>query len=471
MGSSIEDLKKNLPTVDNEFTSSDKLKGIKKLYRRIFKKDKNWSIFPFKRKQNELNDCQEKINIAQREFSEKQIKINEEYFDKLQLIIHKRDKLEQELEFRTGVLARQLMWTKWRLIDRESEIIEKSDDFLKCKICGHEGRRDSYETMISKCQFNGGKLVRYVCPECGVIFGPTKFSTLNQDNLDEDYIVHYFGYDESVLTNKEVEAFYMLNPEKNGIYLNYGCGCWSKSIQKLREDGYNVYGYEPYSPETENPYMITNKKELCKMKFDGIFSNDLLEHLLNPIEDLKFMKTLLKDPRAKMSHSTACYIYKYEITRFHTHFFTGNSVKVMCDNVGFKILDYRNAIEQRDFICYVFGIEDIEVKYNPILYVSENGERKDDEIILHKDGLICGPYMVLSPGSYNMCVEVSGIPEQEFVEFKVTSNKGQKIIENYKLQNGDNKIVFQVEQNENESEFVIRNEFDVDLIIGKISML
>lgn len=475
-----------MPKFGEKVESQGHFRGLKNTYKKLIKRKVSWILKPYENRQNELNQelidktkaCEEllqqlnekqkQLSLQQKDFEAKQSKIIEEK-DKLDAYCKE---LKEELEFRTGVLSRQIMYTKWKYIDDVVERSEKPTDIIKCDICGYQAERGSYKTKISQCQFNGGKLVRYVCPECGVIFGPTKFSNLSQEEIDEDYTAHYFGYDETPLAYKEIEAFYMLNPTKEGVYLNYGCGSWSKTIQKLRAEGYNVYGYEPYAPETDNPYMITDKKELVKMKFDGIFSNDLLEHLMNPVEDLKFMKTLLKDPRSKMSHSTACYIYKYEITRFHTHFFTGDSVKVMCEKAGLKIVDYRDEMEEKDFICYVYGIDDKDVDYRTYLYVSENGKRQDNgDIVLHKNGLMCGPYMVLGPMKYSMDVELEGIPKGKTCTFQITSGKGKNIIVETQLDNGLHNIEFEVENGfEDGCEFVINNVFDTDITVKKLAM-
>ena len=482
-----------MPEFGSNIESSGQFKGIKNAYKKLIKKKVLWLLKPYEQKQNEINkglldkkkECEElidslkeeqkKLDAKQDEFDamQKELKADhEELVTEKKLLEEKCQELKDELEFRTGVLARQVMYTKWKYIDDVVARTEKPTDIVKCKVCGYEAERGTYKTKISQCQFNGGKLVRYICPKCGVIFGPTKFSNLSQEEIDEDYTAHYFGYNETPLAYKEIEAFYMLNPTKEGVYLNYGCGSWSKTIQKLRAEGYNVYGYEPYAPETDNPYMITSKKELVKMKFDGIFSNDLLEHLMDPVEDLKFMKTLLKDPRSKMSHSTACYIYKYEITRFHTHFFTGDSVKVMSERAGLKIVDYRNEMEEKDFICYVYGIDGESVDYRTYMYVSENGEREDNgDITLHENGLLCGPYMVLGSMKYQMDVDIEGIPEDNTCTLRITAEKGRKVLKEVQLHNGITAVDFEVEEGFlNDCEFVIQNQYDTDIVVKKLAM-
>lgn len=78
----------------------------------------------------------------------------------------------------------------------------------------------------------------------------------------------------------------MLKPEKEHVYLNYRCEIWSKSLQLLYEYGYTVYRYEPYAKDCINLFLITNGDELVKIRFYGIYSNNLLEHLINPTKKL-----------------------------------------------------------------------------------------------------------------------------------------------------------------------------------------
>lgn len=390
-----------------------------------------------------------------------------------QQIQEKLEEKSEENERRIGTVSRQLMDVKWKQVDSLCEIKENEDDILTCKICGYQAKRKSFEKKISECIFNGGKLERYVCPECGVIFGPTKFSDMSQNEIDEDYQVHYYGFHESCCLEHEVEAFYMLKPDKNGIYLNYGCGCWSKSIQKLRADGYNVYGYEPYAPETDNPYMITSKEEISKMRFNGIYSNDLLEHLIDPVEDLCFMKTLLMNPDAKMSHSTTCYAYNHEYTRFHTHFFTGKSLDVLCDRTALKILDSRDALETQDFICYVYGMKENYTNYEEAMWISdskEEAERRDNTILLHKKGIMCGPYIKQGKGTYKIGIEIELSPNVEKIMLSLTADKGKKRLGEFELINGYNTFSYTLEQMEENVEYVVRNDYDEDVVIRDIKM-
>ena len=254
-----------------------------------------------------------------------------------------------------GAAARDLMRTKWQLRDHVAEKTDLSERIIRCNICGYEAKEGSFKTVETDCIFAGGHLKRYECPECGCIFGPLKFSDQTESEFSDDYTVHYAGFFETDCTWKERWAFELLHPRKDGVYLDYGCGKWSHTIRELREEGYEVWGYEPYAADVDNPYIITDREALEKMRFDGIFSNDLLEHLADPVADMRFMAGLLRSADSRIAHNTSCYAYKYEFTRFHMHFFTGKSVQVLAEKAGLRITGCVNELETKDLYCYIYA--------------------------------------------------------------------------------------------------------------------
>lgn len=384
-------------------------------------------------------------------------------------------KNKEQLEKQLGATSRQLMKIKWHLIDGECKYLEKPEDILHCKICGYESERKNYETKETECRFNGGKLVRYVCPGCGVIFGPTKFSALTQDEINDDYTTHYLGFHEGDSTQKELDAFYMLKPDKKKIYLNYGCGSWSKSLKLLREQGYQVFGYEPYAPETDNPYMITSRDAIQKMRFDGIYSNDVIEHFVTPVEDFIFMRELLKDRYSTMAHSTSCYIYKHEVTRFHTHFFTGKSIEVLCERAGFDIIERVNEVDTKDFICYVYRPKMVDMDYTSKLCGLKRNENrakdkaeKRSDYILEPEGTMYGPYLTLGGGHYRWQLQLEGIVDGTC---RITEQAGKETLKTVKVTDGNNIIEIDIPQIIIDLEFVIDNHTGREITIKKLEML
>lgn len=222
-------------------------------------------------------------------------------------------------------LLRHQIGVKWHLVDRLDQCVAQQDDMQSCPLCGHRGDVATFPQFVTDCIFEGGILNRQQCPACDLIFGPEKMLSLSEAQLTSDYEWHYQLFSEGDSTAQEIRAFYALKPERDKNYLNWGCGAWSKTIETLRQEGWNVYGYEPHGSATQaNAYIISSYQQLSAIKFDGIFSNNVLEHLRYPVRELSLMRDLL-GKGGKMSHATPCFEYLYEFTRFHLFFYLGRS--------------------------------------------------------------------------------------------------------------------------------------------------
>jgi hypothetical protein len=259
----------------------------------------------------------------------------------------------QELlrESKRLVLRHQIA-TKWSIVDFLLRNTHPKSDIRICPLCGFEGRGMQFARVRSHCIFGGGDLLRYVCPECEVIYGPDKMFELTPAELSEDYEWHYQAYEEGDSTERELRAFFALKPEKGGKYLNYGAGNWSKSVQQLRSQGWDVYAYEPHISASKigsNEWLLRTSGQLYKMRFDGIFSNNVMEHFRYPVKELKNMMGLLREG-GRMAHATPCFEYLYEYTRFHLFFFCGKSKDFLMEQAGLQVIE---DVVDGDFICRV----------------------------------------------------------------------------------------------------------------------
>lgn len=252
---------------------------------------------------------------------------------------------------------------KWMLADDiAGENGEQQERIIRCPLCGHSDRKSGYSIKRTTCIFGGGKIERYVCPECDLIFGPLKMLELSPQQLQEEYEQNYSVFRESDTTQYELALFHAMKPEKDRLYLNYGAGGWNTTSRQLREEGFQVYDYEPFAPVPNRKWTITSKAELQKMKFDRIFSNDLIEHLRFPVEELRFMRGLLKEDGA-MYHATGCYEYAFEYTRFHLFFFTGRSLRLLAEKSGLKVTLTDRIYPERSSLRYaIFTINKTELQ-------------------------------------------------------------------------------------------------------------
>jgi len=211
---------------------------------------------------------------------------------------------------------------------------------LKCPICLFSDEDNKFKVLIADSHYLfTGKLVRHRCPKCGVIFGTQEMLNLTLEELGAKYKElfdgGYVGFDS---TNIEVAVFNYLNPRKDGVYLNWGAGSKLRTSEILKNKGYTLYGFEPYESSTKKDDLtITDFDALATMKFDGIMSNDFIEHVQSPVDALIDMKKYLKDSSCIMAHSTECWHYVYEISPFHLFFFEGHSIAVMADRADLLV--------------------------------------------------------------------------------------------------------------------------------------
>lgn len=234
-------------------------------------------------------------------------------------------------------LIRHQTACQWSVIDEVERRFRPASSRRTCPLCGAENDAVNFVLYRTQCLFGGGDLVRYQCPDCDVIFGADKMFELTEAQLSQEYEWHYKVYEEGDSTEVEMMAFHSLKPRKDGVYVNFGSGAWSSSVPKLREQGWNVFAYEPHSSAAgTHEWLLTRESQVAELTPDGLYSNNVLEHLRHPAADLRRMAGWLK-PGAAMAHATPCYEYMFEYTRFHLYFFPGRSRELLARLIGHRI--------------------------------------------------------------------------------------------------------------------------------------
>jgi hypothetical protein len=236
----------------------------------------------------------------------------------------------------------------WHALDAAYDISLPLSD-IKCIVCEHTDKRSGYEILTDNCIFGGGKLERYRCPSCDCIFGAQKYLDLDENFVNVDYQLLYARYSEGDTTSNEIRTFHSMAPAKDRTYLDWGCGANSKALASIREEGFSVVGFEPSIRASTT--RILKRREEISVRFDGIFSNNVIEHFRSPISLFNDFHGLLKEDGV-MAHSSACYEYAYPFTRFHTLFLLGRSPHILAERTGFKV---KNIVKDGEYISYLFS--------------------------------------------------------------------------------------------------------------------
>jgi len=182
-----------------------------------------------------------------------------------------------------------------------------------------------------------------------VIFGPQKMFRLDAQLVDLEYRNLYRIYSEGTRKESVIRAFHLLEPRKSGVYLDFGCGGeWSEAIELLRQEGWNIFGFEP-NARNSSAHVFSTWAEVEARKFDGIYSHNVLEHLFDPIATNKRLGHLLAEG-GRLVHATPCFEYRYEISRFHIFFFTGRSPQLLAEKSGMIIADW---VRDGEFIACI----------------------------------------------------------------------------------------------------------------------
>ena len=142
------------------------------------------------------------------------------------------------------------MASKERQLLRWHNIQQPVVNSLKCYVCDYENHVSTYKTIEANDMFNAGKLIRYKCPNCDVIFGDLRFLSLSETEIQNDYEDLYSYYSESDTTKYILEVLQHLDifKDKNLRYLDYACGKWNAIIPKLKNASFvNSSVFNPFN--------------------------------------------------------------------------------------------------------------------------------------------------------------------------------------------------------------------------------
>ena len=209
---------------------------------------------------------------------------------------------------------------------------------LNCVVCDYTGLNENFIKLYATDIFNAGTLIRHKCPNCSLIFGDLRFLNLSEEEINNDYQDVYSYFIEGDNLTFQLNSLNSINifKNKNLSYLDYACGT-GKIIPILKNKGYNIYGYDKY---VKGKNVINN---IDNMKFDVIYSNNFIEHLINPLEDIKKILNHLNCNGYLIFISDCIDEYMVEFTHFHTYYYTGNSFNILCNKLNLDIIESKTV--------------------------------------------------------------------------------------------------------------------------------
>jgi len=209
---------------------------------------------------------------------------------------------------------------------------------VTCNICNHT--QEKVETIIAKgAIFTNSDLIRIKCENCSSIFGP--ISILKSENLGYYYDLAYSFYVEGETAGMQRDVLLALKPTKTGKYLNYACGIvWDRALRHfINIYDFDVYGYD-FTIKEPNDRLFNKIDD--SMIFDGLCSNNYIEHLQKPYKQFCEWNRMLK-VGANMVHQ-GCFGYDVGFTPFHILYLSEKGLKIICEKTGFELLKYGSTI-------------------------------------------------------------------------------------------------------------------------------
>ena len=187
---------------------------------------------------------------------------------------------------------------------------------------------------------------------------------------------------------KDAEYYKNVRPEMLGFIpksaktiLEIGCGSGNFSAQ-LVKDGLETWGVEPFEESAKEATEKLTKvllgtldevlQDLPDNYFDAIVMNDVIEHLLEPWDDIINLKSKLKKegvlvtsiPNVRYSKNLFKLIFnrdwKYTddliLDRTHYRFFTKKSIKRMYKDCGYNIQRIKGINTTKSFLYFPFAV-------------------------------------------------------------------------------------------------------------------
>ncbi|HJH55529.1 MAG TPA: class I SAM-dependent methyltransferase [Brachyspira hyodysenteriae] len=226
-----------------------------------------------------------------------------------------------------------------------------------CKLCGYEGE------MKIKSNVNGSNIL--LCPNCTLefMYPQTSDEELNKIYFSSEYPTCSFdnGIDENPITKMKRKTFNNILKKilpycSSGNLLDIGCSS-GILLEEAKLLGFDVYGLEisEYASNIAKKRIGSDRiyngtletSNFNKNFFNVITMIDVIEHVRNPIETLKYVKNILNSTGGYILITTPnTYSFTNKImgskwTHYnseHLFYFNKLSIKKLCDICGYELI-------------------------------------------------------------------------------------------------------------------------------------
>ncbi len=181
---------------------------------------------------------------------------------------------------------------------------------------------------------------------------------LDHEGIKSEYQVLYEWWNDGGTGPDEFNALTSIyhGPFYQGIYLNWGSGARDKTLLSLLEQNrITSYHYDLAPNESlSNAGIIISDLENHHEFFDGIYSNNMVEHLLDPVESFKKMNKTLK-MGGLMAHRSDSWGIDQPHTHFHVYLNLIKAADIIALKSGFELVgSYERIIVFRKIKNYDF---------------------------------------------------------------------------------------------------------------------
>jgi 2-polyprenyl-3-methyl-5-hydroxy-6-metoxy-1,4-benzoquinol methylase len=224
-----------------------------------------------------------------------------------------------------------------------AETLQTDAALLHCIVCGTDSRADSVARARIRSnvrKFAGETFALWQCGACGSVHAA--------DEVDLDHYYAHYPFHAQKLTYStrishlgKLRALEKLGLRRDQRVLDYGCG-GGLFVQVLQQEGYvHARGYDPYASE-DSPY-----RQLPGDGYDVVMSQDVLEHVANPIEHLQTLQKhavpgallVVGTPNAALIDlgNAAEFIHLLH-QPYHRHIVTAEALGKLADSLGMSVV-------------------------------------------------------------------------------------------------------------------------------------